>query len=69
MKIKEEPVKASKPLSDLEAVLLQVGKGGVTDPDLLRRIEARSTAIRERVLNEHGVLNVAVDLVRETRDE
>jgi hypothetical protein len=56
-------------LADLEAVLRQIDQGGVKDPRLLQRIEDHSKAIRERVLAEHGLLNVAVDLVRETRDE
>jgi hypothetical protein len=56
-------------MADLEAVLLHIGTGGVEDPELLKRIDERSKAIRERVFNEHGVLEVAVDLIRETRDE
>ncbi len=56
-------------MADLEAVLLHLDKGGVKDPELLKRIDERSKAIRERVFKEHGVLEVAVDLIRETRDE
>ncbi len=56
-------------LADLEAVLQQIDQGNAKDPRLMQRIEERSRAIRQRVLAEHGLLNVAVDLVRETRDE
>ncbi len=56
-------------MADLEAVLMHLEMGGVKDPELLKRIEERSRAIRARVLQEHGVLDVAVDLVREARDE
>jgi hypothetical protein len=69
MKTKEESSNSPNALTDLESVLLQVEQGGVKDPELLKRIEERSRAIRERVLKEHGVLEVAVDLIRETRDE
>jgi hypothetical protein len=69
MKTQEATLIPPEVMADLEAVLLHVDKGGVKDPELLKRIEARSKAIRERVLKEHGVLEVAADLVRETRDE
>ncbi|HSU66933.1 MAG TPA: hypothetical protein VLJ39_08685 [Tepidisphaeraceae bacterium] len=55
---------------DLQEVcrLIAVGKR-VTDPDLLKRIQARSEQATRDVLEKHGVLNVAVDLIREGRDE
>jgi hypothetical protein len=56
-------------LAELEAVLQQVDRGSVKDPELLKRVEERSREIRARVFQEHGVVEVAVDLVRETRDE
>jgi hypothetical protein len=34
-----------------------------------RRVQERAEAIRQEVLAKHGVLNVAVDLIREGRDE
>ncbi|MBS0210458.1 MAG: hypothetical protein JSS27_16060 [Planctomycetes bacterium] len=34
-----------------------------------KRIHDRAERIRERLYKEHGLLNVAVELVRETRDE
>ena len=46
-----------------------IASGRVTDPDLARRIRGYSEQAREETLRKHGVLNVAVDLIREGRDE
>lgn len=54
-------------MSDLEEVLLHLRQE--KDPGLLKRILERSEKIRQRVLTEHGTLDVAADLVREGRDE
>jgi hypothetical protein len=58
------------PQSDLEEVcrLISAGKR-VTDPDLLRRIQQRSEQATREVFERHGILNIAVDLIREGRDE
>lgn len=56
-------------LADLEEVCRQAAVGGVKDPELLRRIQERSEKARREILQKHGVLNVAVDLIREGRDE
>jgi hypothetical protein len=64
------PVDEPSPQSDLEEVcrLLAQGKK-VTDPDLLERIRQRSERATRAVFERHGVLNVAVDLIREGRAE
>ena len=41
----------------------------VTDPGLRRRIRERSDALRREMLRAQGLTNVAVDLVREIRDD
>ena len=41
----------------------------VTDPDLRRRIQERADRVRREMLETHGLTNIAVDLVREARDE
>ena len=69
MKIQEANPNAAGVMADLEAVLLHIDMGGVEDPELRKRIDERSKAIRERLFNKHGVLDVAVDLIKETRDE
>jgi hypothetical protein len=39
-----------------------------TDPDLLRRIRARSEAAREAVFERKGLLDIAVPSIRSLRD-
>jgi hypothetical protein len=56
-------------LADLEEVAIQAASGGVRDPELLRRVGERAEKARQEILNKHGVLNIAVDLIREGRDE
>jgi hypothetical protein len=40
----------------------------ITDPDLLRRIRARSEAAREAVFERNGLLDIAVPSIRSLRD-
>jgi hypothetical protein len=55
-------------LADLEhAFHLQAT--GQRDPGFEKRIGEQTEKIRQEILAEHGVLNVAVDLIREGRDE
>ena len=52
------------------ARLVAVGVGQrVTDPELLRSIRQRSDALRREMLRTQGLTDIAVDLVRESRDE
>ncbi len=56
--------------ADLEEVCRLIAEGKkVTDPDLRKRIEERSGRATREVFEKHGLLNVAVDLIREGRDE
>lgn len=50
------------------ARLLAEGKK-VTDPELRRRIRARAECVRQQVLDKHGVVEWAVDMIRDARDE
>ena len=43
--------------------------GKPIDPEAARRVHERAQQIRRKILARHGVLNVAVDLIRETRDD
>ena len=55
---------------DLEEVSRLVSEGKpVTDPALLKRIHDRAEQVRLAMLEKHGVTNIAVDLIREARDE
>ena len=41
----------------------------VTDPELRKRVTERADAARRVMLEQHGVMNIAVALLRECRDE
>ena len=56
-------------LADLEEVCRRLMTGGVQDPELLERIRRRSEAARKELREKYGELNIAVDLIREARDE
>ena len=55
--------------ADLETLTRAMAEGREKDPALLRRIQERSEGIRQRILRDTGPLNVAVDLIREGREE
>ena len=42
---------------------------GQAEPDVLRRIAEQSSRIREQLLRKHGILDLAVPLIREIREE
>lgn len=63
-----------KPLTQEEAdskeVARLVAEGKrVTDPDLRRRIRERSEAVQQEILQKHGVVEWAVEMARDTRDQ
>jgi hypothetical protein len=41
----------------------------VTDPELLQRVRGRSEAVRREIFEKYGVVEWAVHLIREGRDE
>ena len=43
-------------------------KKGIRDPEAIRRANERMDRMREEIRQRCGILNVAVDLVREARD-
>lgn len=55
-------------LADVKAVLDSFAQGKPVDPEVARRVreESRKAALATR--QQHGDLNVAVDLIREVRD-
>ena len=58
--------------ADLLAELREAAENavrGVRDPEAMRQAAARMDRMREELRQRQGELNVAVDLVRETRDE
>lgn len=56
-------------LADLEAIVRQGASGGVRDPELLRRVYERSAKAREELRQKYGLVDIAVPLVREIREE
>ena len=55
--------------ADLQEVAMQAAHGIVRDAELVRRVRERSARIRQRLLRDRGVRDLAVDLIREGRDE
>jgi hypothetical protein len=55
--------------ADTEAILNRMTYGKRLDPDVYRRIREEGARITEEIRRKHGVLDIAVDLIRETRDE
>jgi hypothetical protein len=57
-------------MADMEEVCRLISEGKrVTDPELLKRIYARSEEVQRQIREKHGVVEWAVDLIREARDE
>jgi hypothetical protein len=57
-------------MADMEEVCRLIAEGKrVTDPALRKRIYERSEQVRRAMLEKHGMTNIAVDLIREVRDE
>jgi hypothetical protein len=42
---------------------------GKKDPEFAARVQAETEKITEAIRRKHGILNIAVDLIREARDE
>ena len=55
-------------LADLEEAA-HYAASGVRDPEIMRRACERMDRMREETRKKQGVLNVAVSLIREIRDE
>jgi len=57
-------------MADMEEVCRLVAEGKrVTDPALLKRIYERSEEVQRQVREKYGVVEWAVELIREARDE
>jgi hypothetical protein len=57
-------------MADMEEVARLISEGKrITDPALLKRIYERSEEVQRRNREKYGVVEWAVDLIREVRDE
>jgi hypothetical protein len=68
MKTIENSTILSDAVADLEHAL-RLQATGQRDPGFEKRIGEQTEKIRQEILAEHGVLNVAVALIREGREE
>jgi hypothetical protein len=55
--------------ADLEAICKAIAEKKPIDPAITRRVRERSRQAREELLRLHGVRDIAVELVREAREE
>ena len=55
--------------AETEAILNRMATGKSLDPDVYRRIREEGVKITESIRRKHGILNISVDLVRESRNE
>jgi hypothetical protein len=55
--------------ADLEAICKAIVEKKPIDPAVSARVEERGKKARAELLRTHGITNIAVDLVREARDE
>jgi hypothetical protein len=56
-------------LADSRAVMEHVLSQAPLDPEVYRRVHERAAKITEDLRRKHGTLDIAVDLIREVRDE
>ena len=65
----DEPA-ATQEQADAEEVMRLVSEGKrVTDRELIRRISERAEKVRREIFEKHGVVDWAVEMIREGRDE
>ena len=58
-----------KPDPEMEAIIEHLMTGKPLDPELYAESASVLKGRREKLFEKHGYLNVAVDLIRESRDE
>lgn len=68
MKIEEDSLTAAE-AADAQAVIEHAMTGEPLDPEIARRVRERSERATEKLRRQFGTLNIAVDLIREGRDE
>ena len=68
MTAKEKTPISPKLLAELESVLADVAQGK-RDPEAMKKAARDMDRMREETRSKLGILDVAVDLIREGRDE
>jgi hypothetical protein len=56
-------------LADVQAAADAAAAGTPVDPDAARRVRERSKRVQEELVKLHGVRQIAVDLIRQGRNE
>ena len=56
-------------LADMQTVADHIASGTSLDPAVICRISERSKHAQEELVREYGVREIAVDLIREVREE
>jgi hypothetical protein len=56
-------------LDDMQAVADAAATGRPVDPEVARRVRERSDKVQEQLRNRYGLREIAVDLIRECREE
>jgi hypothetical protein len=56
-------------LADMQAVADAAAAGRPVPPEVARRVRERSAKVREALLRQYGVREIAVDLIRQGREE
>jgi hypothetical protein len=56
-------------LADMEAVAAAAATGRPVDPEVAKRVRARSEKVQQQLLARFGVRDIAVDLIRQGREE
>jgi hypothetical protein len=66
-----EPTTATPPdvLADMKAVADALAAGRPVPPEVARRVRERSQKAQEQMLRQYGVRQIAVDLIRQGREE
>jgi hypothetical protein len=60
---------SAEEMADMQDVCRLISEGKrVNDPALLQRINERSEEVQRRIREKYGVVEWAVDLIREARD-
>jgi hypothetical protein len=56
-------------MADMQAVADAVAAGRPLDPEVARRVRERSLAVQAELQRQYGVREIAVDLIRQGREE
>jgi hypothetical protein len=69
MKTIESSLIPSDVMADMQAVAEAVASRRPVDPDVARRVRERSERVQEELRQRYGVREIAVDLIRQGREE